>query len=238
MEDGPMTKGRKPTTIADIIADPDEDGPADAANDSVAAAARLRAPKKVPQKERLEVSFARVRLHWLSLIERAGALQALPLLTVIAYQMDMDRFCVPWTAITSETWAMVGECSERQRRTMLSALHLVPEIVWLEYRPSLGSNYVAHKGEWFDQVTPRLVGKEETAYREYLLSPQWLKRRERRLELSGFRCERVAGSGRCGETECLEVHHLHYRTLGREADGDLEVLCQRHHRAMHGLEGV
>jgi len=33
----------------------------------------------------------------------------------------------------------------------------------------------------------------------------------------------------CGDTH-VEIHHLHYRTLGRERPDDLVALCEAHHR--------
>ena len=82
-------------------------------------------------------------------------------------------------------------------------------------------------------------------YRNYLLSAKWLARRERRLKLAGYRCEYQVDmwpdppdktwSERCKTTGGLEVHHLHYDTLGSEEDGDLEVLCRFHHLLSHLL---
>jgi hypothetical protein len=60
------------------------------------------------------------------------------------------------------------------------------------------------------------------------------------LKLAGHRCEfrpleheNLKDGGipgeRCTATRHLEVHHLHYDTLGCEVDVDLEVLCHKHH---------
>jgi hypothetical protein len=38
----------------------------------------------------------------------------------------------------------------------------------------------------------------------------------------------------CGVRQRLEVHHLHYRSLGREELGDLKVLCDACHDKAHG----
>jgi hypothetical protein len=76
-------------------------------------------------------------------------------------------------------------------------------------------------------------------YRQYLQSTAWQARRARRLNLAGGQCEYrpptvwykddyIRGD-RCTVTDDLQVHHLHYETLGREADDDLMVVCNRHH---------
>jgi hypothetical protein len=85
----------------------------------------------------------------------------------------------------------------------------------------------------------------EMEYRKYLQSTQWMIRRERRLKLAGCRCEyeieqrpwdmKHSWTKRCDATDKLEVHHLHYNTLGYEADDDLEVLCRFHHLLSHML---
>jgi hypothetical protein len=81
------------------------------------------------------------------------------------------------------------------------------------------------------------------SYQNYLLSAQWRAHREHRLESAGHRCEYMVDqwpdrpgktwSERCDATDALEVHHLHYGSLGAEADGDLEVLCRFHHLLTH-----
>lgn len=60
-------------------------------------------------------------------------------------------------------------------------------------------------------------------YEASLASPRWRWLRERVIERDGGRC------ALCAETERLEVHHLHYRTMGREAGDELLTLCARCH---------
>jgi 5-methylcytosine-specific restriction endonuclease McrA len=70
-------------------------------------------------------------------------------------------------------------------------------------------------------------------YVAYLRSEAWARIRREVLERAGHRCECWLDGQRraCGETSGLEVHHKHYRVFfGREAPGDLQVLCPRHHR--------
>lgn len=63
----------------------------------------------------------------------------------------------------------------------------------------------------------------------YLQSRHWRKRRNRSLVLANFRCEE------CSYNRNLQVHHLTYKNLGNENDGDLEVLCRKCHRKVHHL---
>lgn len=70
-------------------------------------------------------------------------------------------------------------------------------------------------------------------YHGYLDTPRW--KRKRLLKF-------VSVNGRCEYPGCQAMaencHHLHYRTLGLEENGDLEALCRRHHEARHGLVRV
>ena len=67
-------------------------------------------------------------------------------------------------------------------------------------------------------------------YGEYLLSNWWKSKRKQKLASIGFRCEN------CHAVKNLHVHHLHYRTLWREKDSDLQVLCTSCHQGKHELD--
>lgn len=68
-------------------------------------------------------------------------------------------------------------------------------------------------------------------YNEYISSPEWRAKRQERLEIDGHRC--VV----CHLTDDLEVHHLHYESLGNEdALNDLVTVCKRHHYFLGGIE--
>ena len=99
------------------------------------------------------------------------------------------------------------------------------------------------------------VSRDRTAYLAYLASDAWKARRMEALQRSARagdatpnyyskwpRCEVCGRSGsryknlrssldyrdaryRVDGANGLQVHHLHYRTLGRETPGDLIVLC-------------
>ena len=67
-------------------------------------------------------------------------------------------------------------------------------------------------------------------YLEYLESPEWWTIRRNAMRRAQWRCE----NEKLGEPRHegpLEVHHLHYRTLGCEQLDDVQVLCPACHRA-------
>jgi HNH endonuclease len=64
-------------------------------------------------------------------------------------------------------------------------------------------------------------------WQEYIGSPQWAIKRAERLEIDHHRCVVCKGDG---SDYRLEVHHLHYQTLGDEnALLDLVTACSRCH---------
>ena len=69
-------------------------------------------------------------------------------------------------------------------------------------------------------------------YYKYINTPTWARKRGAAFAIHGRRCYR------CGTTEgSFQVHHLHYRTLGREDPWqDLRVVCLRCHRRAHGFD--
>ena len=72
------------------------------------------------------------------------------------------------------------------------------------------------------------MNKEE--YGEYLKSGAWSNTRNKCLSKNGHRCFI------CGCTSLLrrlDVHHLHYRTVGREGMGDILPLCEWNHKIVH-----
>lgn len=64
-------------------------------------------------------------------------------------------------------------------------------------------------------------------YHAYIASPEWFRLRNRKVKSVGFRCEW------CRQVKNLNVHHLHYRTLGHEDLDDLQVLCRQCHKHHH-----
>jgi 5-methylcytosine-specific restriction endonuclease McrA len=67
-------------------------------------------------------------------------------------------------------------------------------------------------------------------YKQYLQSPQWQAKRRKILHRAGYRCEL------CRKAKPLQVHHLTYERKFRERLGDLQAVCDRCHRRIHGIK--
>jgi hypothetical protein len=81
-------------------------------------------------------------------------------------------------------------------------------------------------------------------YQRYLRTPHWHRMRLRVLQRAGGQCEgELSGPAtpyepwgsvtRCPATTTLQVHHLHYNTLGHESLTDLLCLCAACHAFDH-----
>ncbi len=68
-------------------------------------------------------------------------------------------------------------------------------------------------------------------YREYLQTSEWHATRMQALRRANYRCQL------CPRTDQLQVHHNTYERRGREAPGDLIVLCRRCHEVFHRQVG-
>lgn len=65
-------------------------------------------------------------------------------------------------------------------------------------------------------------------YFQYMSSPEWKAKKEQRIKIDAGRCQM------CGSAENLNVHHVTYRTFGRENPWtDLICLCQSCHKNVH-----
>jgi 5-methylcytosine-specific restriction endonuclease McrA len=62
-------------------------------------------------------------------------------------------------------------------------------------------------------------------YQNAIGSKHWKLLKGDVIQQRGLRCER------CDSYEALELHHLHYRTLGSERPEDVELLCPKCHVA-------
>lgn len=92
-----------------------------------------------------------------------------------------------------------------------------------------------HKvGEWEEERKR----KWREAYEKYLASDAWQVKRARVIERAGGategKCERCERSVK--EFGWFEVHHKTYRRLGWEWLRDLEALCPKCHREIHGIK--
>ena len=64
-------------------------------------------------------------------------------------------------------------------------------------------------------------------YVGYLQSPIWAAKRAAVMQRANCRCER------CLAAPAREVHHLHYRRVGREHVDDLLAVCVYCHTVLH-----
>lgn len=75
--------------------------------------------------------------------------------------------------------------------------------------------------------------KPKSWYGRYLISRHWLSFRKRALAYYGNKCGRCKASKKRGII--LQVHHLHYLTVGHESLNDVRVLCRGCHKEEHGI---
>ncbi len=66
-------------------------------------------------------------------------------------------------------------------------------------------------------------------YEAYINSPEWKLFRVTVFAARGRKCERC-----CTIKGEMHVHHLHYRNFGKEKLEDVQILCERCHKAEHG----
>lgn len=86
-----------------------------------------------------------------------------------------------------------------------------------------------------DSLTPKEKYSElfsifpttRAAYRSYVTSGDWRKKRASKLKITGKVCQK------CSSRERIEVHHINYRYLFDCTDDDLMVLCQKCHGVFH-----
>ena len=65
-------------------------------------------------------------------------------------------------------------------------------------------------------------------YERALASPHWRNLREEAMDDTGFTCEECKAPN--SDSMKLELHHLHYKTLGSETLEDVQILCPSCHR--------
>lgn len=67
-------------------------------------------------------------------------------------------------------------------------------------------------------------------YVKYLKSIHWQDLREAKFSEVGKQCEI------CGSEDRIHVHHLNYRNIFDVTTGDLQVLCDSHHKKAHSIQ--
>lgn len=65
-------------------------------------------------------------------------------------------------------------------------------------------------------------------YPDYIKSSEWENIRNRKLKSTNFLCEMCCGIA-------TQVHHIHYKTLGRESNKDLKSVCGACHMDIHKI---
>ena len=88
----------------------------------------------------------------------------------------------------------------------------------------------SHHGENPDRPPPKGPHQRtfvRPKYHEYIESAEWRRKRLAAIRKAKGCC------ATCGATEDLQVHHLHYKSLGREKLRDLQVLCVSCHSLEH-----
>jgi hypothetical protein len=81
-----------------------------------------------------------------------------------------------------------------------------------------------------NEYQQRLLELRTMPYPEYLQTPEWRMRRQRKLGQADHRCSF------CNRYHpSLNVHHRTYQNLGEELDSDLTVLCPNCHEKHHGI---
>lgn len=69
-------------------------------------------------------------------------------------------------------------------------------------------------------------------YAVYITSRKWRTRKKRFYAKYGDKCFA------CGSRSQTTVHHISYRHLGNEGDGELAILCWNCHKEYHDIYGV
>lgn len=70
-------------------------------------------------------------------------------------------------------------------------------------------------------------GTNYEGYYDYLESEIWMKKRQEWLKKSNNKCLFRESD------KNLNIHHLHYNTLGFESEKDIMVVCQDCHKKVH-----
>lgn len=76
---------------------------------------------------------------------------------------------------------------------------------------------------------PMILGMGRDYFR-HLRSIEWQRIRNSELLRAGYKCE---SCGAQWPDTKLQIHHLHYESVGDEQEGDLKVLCDPCHRRHH-----
>ena len=100
---------------------------------------------------------------------------------------------------------------------------------WLVERPKEKHTKHRHKPhtQYKKIKKSRRTKQRLNAYKGYMDSLQWYRRRRRYLKQVGAFCRA------CGSTYIVTVHHMTYANIGNEPDRDLVALCKHCHVQYH-----
>lgn len=124
------------------------------------------------------------------------------------------------------TW---GGNREAQRLADAAYRKVKPKVPKKKSRkpPSLRKQRRLERRKRNRKLRAELTALARTDYKKYLLTSHWKNLRRAALKFYGRSC-RI-----CKKKFGLQVHHRHYRSVGREEMVDLDVLCTGCHRNHH-----
>ena len=82
-------------------------------------------------------------------------------------------------------------------------------------------------GRFLSGLLEHELAERRRIYSDYLLSPEWAKRREKVLRRANGICEG------CGEARATQVHHKTYDHIYNEPLFDLVAICKACHESIH-----
>ena len=84
---------------------------------------------------------------------------------------------------------------------------------------------------WYSSEDIASSAPPQPNYHDYLRSEEWQRKRRRRLEMDGYRCQM------CGSGMNLQVHHISYDNVRTDAEvEDLVTLCKACHEQVHSTD--
>ncbi|TBY60172.1 hypothetical protein E0H46_31890 [Rhizobium leguminosarum bv. viciae] len=84
-------------------------------------------------------------------------------------------------------------------------------------------------------IPSRLKKMGYESYGAYLKSEHWKGIKKNWFWSKCYKGDKCSVIG-CDEVYGLDLHHKHYFNLGAEQNGDLVLICNRHHGEIHKLE--
>jgi 5-methylcytosine-specific restriction endonuclease McrA len=101
-----------------------------------------------------------------------------------------------------------------------------------DYYDKLAQKKREQRERWEQEVKKRDEERHKfLSYYDYLHSDEWQRKRRQRLKLDGYRCQM------CGSGTNVQVHHISYDNLRKDAEiDDLVTLCRACHAKVHSTD--